>query len=134
MPYKNAEKQKACVRGYHTSNREGRLAYMKERRLLIKEGLFEKKKTEGFVRKEDKGLFEKKKTKDVAVEVVDLKPGDKGYVDVTPYLLIEPPVDGLSKEAAPPSVEEKKKPGMKVEPQDEEAEKMSDDLNEVFDE
>lgn len=132
MSYKNLEDRKVRDQRYHISNRVERLAYMKERRRLIKEGRFEKKEPKGKVRK-DKNEPSLKAV-DVAVEVEELKPGQRGYINPEVYSKIEPLVDGLSEDAAPPSVEEKKKPGMKVESQDEEAEKMSDDLNEVFDE
>lgn len=132
MPYKSLEEKKRYDRGRYLENAE-KFKKRRRERYRLKDG------TMFHPKRKDKKSVPPQKDKDVAVEVEELKPGQKGFVDVTPYLDIRSnpenaPEDDLDAKPAPSVVDPKKKPGMKVEPQDEEAEKMSDDLNEVFDE
>lgn len=136
MPYKSLEDKKRYDQRFQQKNADELNKKRRERYRLKKEGLDEKSGVKKGLDEKVEGLDEKKKTKDIAVEVVDLKPGDRGYCNPEPYLNLRQPVkDELA--ANPASLKEKgkKSSGKRVgEAEAADNEEASDELEELFDE
>lgn len=140
MPYKSLEDKKRYDQRFQQKNADELNKKRRERYRLKKEGLDEKSGVKKGLDEKVKGLDEKKKTKDIAVEVVDLKPGDRGYCNPEPYLNLRQPVKDIDskddKDAKPASsvVDLKKKSPVEAEAQEADNEKASEDLEELFNE